>query len=58
MYVCMYVCTYTHVLLFYSGNHKQKFYWGRKEIMIPGMSALYQAFSALHATSLSLSLYF
>ena len=21
---------------FYSGNHKQKFYWGHKEIMIPG----------------------
>lgn len=30
-------CIYT---LFHSGNHKQKFYWGRKEIMIPGISYL------------------
>ena len=25
----------------FSGNHKQKFYWGHKEIMIPGESLDY-----------------
>lgn len=23
-------------ILFFSGDHKQKFYWGHKEILIPG----------------------
>ena len=26
----------------FSGNHKQKFYWGHKEIMIPGETSSVQ----------------
>lgn len=35
-------CNFLHSLHFSSsGDHKQKFYWGHKEILIPGMLSLF-----------------
>ena len=36
----------------FSGNHKQKFYWGHKEIMIPGELSAYIAVKLVFWTKL------